>query len=591
MSETLAAPPGTHGGTAYRLRYAALFVILAGEVMDMLDALITNIAAPTIRADLGGSASTIQWLAAGYTLAMAVGLITGGRLGDLYGRKQMFLVGAAGFTLGSLLCGVAVSPGMLIGSRLLQGLFGALMLPQGLGMIKQMFPPKEMGAAFGMFGPVMGLSSVGGPVLAGWLTDADLFGTGWRMIFLINLPLGAAAVIGGLLVLPSGRSEHASRLDVGGALLASAGAGLLVYPLVQGREHDWPAWTFLMMAASAVVWAVFAWYESRKQRAGADPLIVPSLFRKRGFTGGLVVGLVFFSGMAGIALVLSLFFQLGLGFSPLKTGLSQIPWSAGIVIGFGLAQAVQRFGRAVIHAGAVTMAAGIAGFAVTLQAAGIDVTPWQLAPALVVTGLGMGLLMAPFFDTVLAGVEPAETGSAGGTLTAVQQLGSALGAAVLGTVFFGLLGGHVAAAADDGTSALRTRLAAASVPAARQDGIAAALRDCGHDRATAKDAAAVPASCARLQDEVKAAVAAAPQSASAVQAAVADAGERAAKTGFGDAMKITLWIEVGLLGLTFLATFLLPRHPRPQDGEGSGEDDPAGEPSGGPADGTAPATT
>ncbi|NVI89834.1 MFS transporter [Actinomadura sp. BRA 177] len=558
MTETLTSrEPGT-ADAGYRWRWVALFVILAGEIMDMLDALITNIAAPTIRAELGGSAATIQWLAAGYTLSMAVGLITGGRLGDLYGRKRMFVIGAAGFTLGSLLCGVAVSPGMLIGSRAMQGLFGALMLPQGIGMIKQMFSAKEMGAAFGLFGPVMGLSSVGGPVLAGWLIDADLFGTGWRMIFLINLPLGLAAVLAGLKFLPAGRAEHATRLDLPGAALASLAAGLLIYPLVQGREHDWPLWTFLMMAASLAVWGLFAWYEVRVQRAGGDPLIVPSLFRKRGFSGGLVVGLVFFTGMAGSTLVLALFFQLGLGFSPLKAGLAQIPWSAGVIIGFGVAQAVRRFGRKVIHAGTAIMAAGIAGTYATLQYAGIDVTAWQLVPALTVTGLGMGMLMAPFFDTVLAGVEPEETGSAGGTLTAVQQLGSALGAAVLGTIFFGLLGGHVAAAADDGAPALRRDLAAASVPAPQQDRIVDGLRACGHDRATAKDAVAVPASCHRLQDEIGTA-------APAVQKAVAQAGEHSAKAGFSDAIKITLWVEVGMLGLTFLAAFLLPMHPRPEE--------------------------
>ncbi|MDL4816085.1 MFS transporter [Actinomadura opuntiae] len=564
MTETLQTPAGATGTAGYRWRWAALFVILAGEVMDMLDSLITNIAAPTIRAELGGSAATIQWLAAGYTLAMAVGVITGGRLGDLYGRKQMFIVGAAGFTAGSLLCGVAVSPGMLVGARVMQGLFGALMLPQGIGMIKQMFSETEMGAAFGAFGPVMGLSSVGGPVLAGWLIDADLWGTGWRMIFLINLPLGLAAVLAGLRFLPSGRSPHASRLDLAGAALASLGAGLMIYPLVQGRELDWPAWTFAMIAASLLVWAAFAWYEVRKQRAGGDPLIIPSLFRKRGFTGGLVVGVVFFTAMAGTGLVLALFFQLGLGFSPLKAGLAQIPWSAGVVLGFGAAQAVQRFGRAVIQAGALVMAAGLAGVFVTLQLAGTGVTPWQLVPSLLVTGLGMGTLMAPFFDIALAGVEPTEAGSAGGTLTAIQQLGSSLGAAVLGTVFFGLLGGHVATAADDGAAGLRRQLAAVSVPAAQQERIVTGLRACGHDRATAKDSAVVPPSCTRMQDDVKAAIAAAPAAAPAIQKAVAADAAHSAKAGFTGAMKVTLWIVVGLLGLTFLAVFLLPRHARPQ---------------------------
>ncbi|MEU5884222.1 MFS transporter [Spirillospora sp. NPDC047279] len=486
-SSTVTAGPGTGPAqTLYRWRWVALFVILAGEILDLLDALITTVAAPTIRADLGGSAGTIQWLAAGYTLAMAIGLITGGRLGDLYGRKRMFLIGAAGFTAGSLLCGLAVSPGMLVGSRVLQGLFGALMLPQGIGMIKEMFPPREMGAAFGAFGPIMGLSSVGGPVLAGWLIGADLFGTGWRMIFLINLPLGIAAVLAGIRFLPESKARHATRLDLVGALLAALGAGLIVYPLVQGRELGWPAWSFLMMAGSALVFAFFTWYETRKERAGGDPLVMPSLFRKRGFSGGLTLGIVFFSGLTGFALVFGLYTQLGLGYSPLKAGLAQIPWSLGMVVGFGLAQAVARFGRKVIHGGTIVMTAGVAGVIATLQAAGMGVSPWQLAPALVVTGIGMGLLMAPFFDTVLAGVEPHETGAAGGTLTAVQQLGGALGAAVLGTVFFNLLGAHFEGGAGSGGGA-----------------------------------------------------------------------------AFEHAMNVTLWVVVGMLALSFVVTFLLPKQPRP----------------------------
>jgi MFS family permease len=399
----------------------------------------------------------------------------------------MFLIGAFGFTVGSLLCGLAQSPEMLVGSRVLQGLFGAVMLPQGLGLIKEMFPPKELAAAFGAFGPVMGLSSVGGPVLAGWLVQADLLGTGWRMIFLINLPLGVAALLAGLKYLPRPQQTArtaASRLDLIGAALASIGAGLIVYPLVQGRELGWPAWTFAMMVASAVVFAIFAWYEVRTQRAGGDPLVVPSLFRKRAFSGGLAVGLVFFSGMTGFALVFSLYTQMGLHYSPLKAGLAQIPWSIGMVAGFLVAQAVQRFGRNVIHVGIAVMTGGVVGIVATLEAAGLGVTPWQLAPALVVTGLGMGLLMAPFFDIVLAGVEPHETGSAGGTLTAVQQLGSSLGVAVLGTIFFGLLG---------------------APSAAHPDG------------------------------------------------------------GFGGAMTTTLWVEVGMLALTFVIAFLLPMRARQEE--------------------------
>ncbi|MFC4056978.1 MFS transporter [Planomonospora corallina] len=447
MTHAATTGPPVVAAAPYRWRWPALFVILAAEVMDLLDAMITNIAAPSVHADLGGSTSLIQWLGAGYTMAMAVGLIVGGRLGDLYGRRRVFVIGAAGFTLASLLCGLALSPGMLVGARVLQGVFGAVMIPQGLGMIKEMFPPKEQAAAFGAFGPVMALSTVGGPVLAGWLVDADLFGTGWRMIFLINLPVGLLAVAGAIRFLPRSRPGSASRLDLTGTGLVAAASFLLVFPLVQGRDLDWPIWTFASMAASAALFVLFARHQVHRQRTGGDPLLVPGLFRKRAFTGGLVVGLVFFTALIGFSMVLGLYFQLGLGYDPLKAGLANLPHAVGSLLGFvgvhaaGLAQKV---GRRLIHLGAVVMVAGLAGVAVTLELAGTDVTPWQLAPALFLAGAGMSMIMAPFFDIVLAGVDPHESGSASGTLTAVQQLGGALGSAAVGTLFFGLLEGGLA---------------------------------------------------------------------------------------------------------------------------------------------------
>ncbi|MEU6998579.1 DHA2 family efflux MFS transporter permease subunit [Nonomuraea sp. NPDC046570] len=461
----------------YRWRWVALFVILAAEVMDLLDALVTTIAAPTIRKELGGSESLVQWLGAGYTLAMAVGLITGGRLGDLYGRKRMFVVGALGFTATSLLCGLATTPEMLIGGRVLQGLFGAVMIPQGLGLIKEMFPPQEIGKAFAAFGPVMTVSSVGGPVLAGWLVDADLFGTGWRMIFLINLPLGLAAALCAVRFLPEFRLSNATRLDLGGMLLVSAAVFLLVFPLIQGPELDWPAWTFVSMAGSIAVFAIFGRYEARRQRTGKDPLVVPSLFGKRAFTGGLVAGLAFFSGLIGLSLVFTLYTQVGLGYSPLKAGLTALPQAIGGVIGFGIAMSglQARLGRTLLQIGTAVMAAGAGVLGLTVHLAALDVTPWQLAPGLLLVGIGMGLTMAPFFDIVLAGVEPHESGSASGTLTAAQQLGGAFGTALLGTLFFDLL---------------RSRWS------------------------------------------------------------------------FGDALQVTIWVEVGLLALTFALAFLLPRHAR-----------------------------
>ncbi|SDH47392.1 DHA2 family efflux MFS transporter permease subunit [Nonomuraea jiangxiensis] len=476
---TVTASAAATQAQPYRWRWAALFVILAAEVMDLLDALVTTIAAPTIQRELGGSGSLVQWLSAGYTLAMAVGLITGGRLGDLYGRKRMFVIGALGFTAASLLCGVAASPEMLIGSRVLQGLFGAVMIPQGLGLIKEMFPPQELGKAFGMFGPVMTISSVGGPVLAGWLVDADFFGTGWRMIFLINLPIGLAAALAAMRFLPEHRLSGATKLDLVGVALVSVAAFLMIFPLIQGRELGWPAWTFVSMAASVAVFAVFGRYESRRARSGRDPLVTPGLFRKRAFTGGLVAGLAFFSGMMGLGLVFGLYTQLGLGFTPLQAGLTGLPQAIGGVLGFGLAMAglQEKLGRGLLQIGTVVMAAGAAVLALTIHLAGLDVSGWQLAPGLALVGVGMGLTMAPFFDIVLAGVEPHESGSASGTLTAVQQLGGALGSAVLGTLFFNLL---------------------------------------------------------------------------------------ANEWSFGSSMQVTVWVEVGLLGLTFALSYLLPRRARPE---------------------------
>ncbi len=441
MTTTQVEPAAPVAQTLYRWRWPALFVILAVEIMDLLDALVTTVAGPSIQASLGGTESLIQWLGAGYTLAMAVGLLTGGRLGDIFGRKRMFIIGAAGFVVASLLCAIAQSPEILVTARVLQGLFGAVMLPQGLGLIKEMFPPKEMGAAFGAFGPVMGISAVGGPILAGWLVDADFFGTGWRMIFLINLPIGIAALVAAVKFLPATKTTHATKLDLPGVLLFSAASAMLVYPLVQGRELGWPTWTYLLMAGSAVVFGLFAWYETRKHRAGGEPLIVPSLFRKRAFTGGLVAGLSFFSCMIGFGLVFTLYFQLGLCYSPLKAGLAGTPQALGMIIGFVAANAglMERFGRKLMHAGLLIMGAGVAIFGYILDTQGIGVTPWQLAPGLAVVGFGMGLLMSPFFNTVLAGVEPNETGSASGALTSIQQLGGALGIAILGTIFFNQL--------------------------------------------------------------------------------------------------------------------------------------------------------
>jgi EmrB/QacA subfamily drug resistance transporter len=540
--------------TPYRWRWVGLFVILAVEVMDLLDSLVTTIAGPVIRAELGGSLSLIQWLGAAYTLSMAIGLLTGGRLGDIYGRRRMFLIGAAGFTLASLLCALAWSPGVLIGARAVQGLFGALMLPQGLGMIKQMFSPSEQAKAFGAFGPVMGLGAVGGPILAGWLVDADYFGTGWRMIFLINLPLGLFAVFGAVRFLPEFRSERTPRLDLLGVVLAAVAAFLLIFPLVQGRELDWPVWLFVMLALGVALFGLFGVHEARRERNGLDPLVTPSLFRKRAFTGGLTLGLFFFAALIGTGLLFTLYLQVGLGYSPLKAGLTTLPQALGTMAGFIVAGAglSERLGRRLLLIGTVVMGAGTVGVALTVRGAAADITPWHLIPALAALGVGMGLAMAPFFNIVLAGVDDEETGSAAGALTSVQQLGGAFGIAVLGTLFFGLLPGAIGDHVD--AAGLRPALTAAAVPAQAQPAAVAGIRDCLADRATQEDPAVQPASCQAMDG-------------GGDSTAIVAYAQRAVQAGFRDATVGSLMVALLMLAVAFGLAFLLPRQGRP-DAEG-----------------------
>ena len=419
--------------------------------MDLIDGTVVGIAAPSIRADLGGGDTMIQWVAAGYTLAFAVGLITGGRLGDLYGRRRMFLVGLVGFIAASVLCGLATTPATLIGARVAQGLLGAVLIPQGFGVIKTIFPPRELGKAFGAFGPTIGLAVVGAPILGGALIDWDLAGTGWRTVFLINVPIGLAALALAVAALPESRADDGPRPDPIGVVLVSTGLALLVFPLVQGRELGWPTWIRTLPVVAVAVLALFAVHQVRRRNAGRAPLVEPALFRLRAFSAGMGVGLAFFAGMTGMILALGLYLQLGLGYTPLQAGLTQAPWALGVAIGSALSGAVlaARFGRSGLQVGALVMVAGIGVVVLTIALAEGTVTGWQLAPGLLVCGFGMGMVMTPFFDITLAGVTLPLVGSASGVLNANQQLGGAAGIAVLGTVFFDLFDAGNATGAID----------------------------------------------------------------------------------------------------------------------------------------------
>jgi EmrB/QacA subfamily drug resistance transporter len=421
-----------------RRRWLILFTILAAEVMDLLDGTIVNVAGPSIRQSLGASLSALQWVMGGYALAFAIGLVTGGRLGDIYGRKRLFLIGVAGFTLSSAACGLAASPAQLIVFRLVQGVFAASMIPQGFGIVRQVFPPDELGKAFGLFGPVIGGSAILGPVLGGVLVDADLFGAGWRTIFLVNVPLGVAAFVASARLFPESKAADAPTLDVLGAVLVSGVAGLSIYALIEGPEADWPWWTFAMLAASAVLLAAFVWWERARERSGASALVPMRLFKTREFSAGLVSVITFFSGLVGVTFILGLFLQVGQQFSAIKTGLVMIPWALGTAVGAGVSAGAlaPKYGRKVLHGGILVLMAGVGGLLfVALEAPEVLPVSWLILPELL-CGLGMGAVISPLFNFILSGVKTDEVGSASGVLNAVQQLGGATGIATIGTIFF-----------------------------------------------------------------------------------------------------------------------------------------------------------
>jgi EmrB/QacA subfamily drug resistance transporter len=428
--------------TAHRWRWVGLLAVLAASLMNLLDVNILTVAAPTIRAHLGGSYADLQWLTAGYTLAMAVGLLTGGRLGDMYGRKRMLLIGAAGFTLASVACALATSEGFLIAARIAQGLVGAVMVPQGFGLIRDMFPPKDVGKAFGVFGPAIGIATILGPILAGFLIRLD----GWRLIFLINLPLGVAAIALGLRFLPAvPPSARATRLDLTGTLLAAGAMFLLVYPLVEGRQHDWAGWLIAMAICSVPAFAALAWHQRRRRRAGKSPLIEMGIFAKRSYTSGVVFVLVFFAAVVGIGLTIGLLLQIGLGYTPVHASLVSATWAIGAFLGTGASAGLSpKLGRTVLHLGLAVMAGGLAGVYFVLGHTHASLSVWALAGPLLAYGAGMGMIFLPLYDIIIADVEDDEVGSAAGVLEAIQQLGGSLGVAVLGTIFFSVMGTAIA---------------------------------------------------------------------------------------------------------------------------------------------------
>jgi MFS family permease len=407
--------------------WAVLAIVLVADIMDLLDSTITTIAAPTISARLHGGPGLIKWLGASYALALGVLLVTGGRLGDKYGRRRTFLIGIAGFTAASLACGLAWDPASIIVARLVQGGFGALLIPQGFGILGSVFPREHIGKAFSAFGPALGLSAVGGPLLAGVLIDANLFGLGWRPMFLINIVLGVAGLTAGLRLLPRDTGDVSISIDV-------LGSGL-----IQGSTDGWNAASFGSVALGVAFFAAFC----QRQRTAAAPLIKPSLLGNRGFTAGLILGAVFFATVAGMIYAVSLFLQRGLGYSPLHAAVTGFaPAAVGIVIAsVACMNLLTKLGRRLSLAGIVVTVGGVGALLAIVAHSGTSATAAMLAPAMAVIGIGMGATFSTIYDVAIGDIDPAEAGSASGSLSSVQQLANAIGPAVITTIYFGALAG------------------------------------------------------------------------------------------------------------------------------------------------------
>ncbi|MFG3161017.1 MFS transporter [Streptomyces sp. NPDC048232] len=447
--DTPPAPPASPAPPAGdRRRWFALAIVMTAAFMDLVDVTIVNIAIPSIQRDEGASVSQIQWITAGYALAFAAGLITGGRLGDIHGRKRVFLIGIAGFTLASALCGLAANPEMLVASRILQGAMAALMVPQVLSIVHATFPAHERGKVFGLFGAIVGLGAVSGPLLGALLTEWNLFGLEWRPIFLINLPVGIAGLVLGSRFITESKAPRALRLDLVGVALVTLGMLMLVYPLTRGEELDWPLWGFLSMAGSLVVLAVLVAYERRKSARDGSPLVELSLFRVKSFAAGIAVQTVFGIALGVFFLVWTLYMQVGLGWTALRAGVTGVPFSIAVSVAAGVSVQllVPRFGRKVLQAGALVMAAGVLLYIWESERYGLGIASWQMALPLTVMGVGMGLIVAPLTDAVLSQVPREHAGAASGLINTVQQMGNALGLGLVSVVFFGTMSDHLAPA-------------------------------------------------------------------------------------------------------------------------------------------------
>lgn len=418
----------------------ALVVLLVAELMDILDQSVVLTALPAIQESTGAGPAAVQWLTTGYSLPIAIGLITGGRLGDIYGRRRILLIGTVVFTTASLLCGLAAGPGVLIGARVLQGVGVALMIPQVLASLHVTFDGENRSKAFGLYGAVLSLANVLGPVMGGLLTEADLFGLSWRPIFLVNVPVGLAVLLLGHKFIPESTLRKADRLDLTGMLLSALAIVLILFPLTEGRTHQWPLWCFAMLATGVVALGVFLRHQQRKQ--DNSPLVALSLFQARQFSGGVSAQLIHGLLCGLFFMTWTLYLQRGLGMSPFHAALAFVLLSLGELAGATIAaKSSGRFARRLPQAGVLITLAAMAAYGFQADAGHADLTLVAMSAPVVLIGFGLGMVSGPLADMSLAKVPHQDAGSASGLFNTAMHLGIALGTALTAVVFFAITGG------------------------------------------------------------------------------------------------------------------------------------------------------
>jgi EmrB/QacA subfamily drug resistance transporter len=430
-------------GTPDARRWRALSVSMVAAFMVLLDVSIVNVALPSIEREFGVSAGTVQWVVSGYALAFGLALVPAGRLGDTIGRRRMFLIALSAFVLTSALTGAAQTTEWLLVARLLQGVAGGMLIPQNVGLIQDLFRGAERGRAFGVLGSVVGLSTATGPVVGGLILSLVAGPDAWRWVFYVNVPIGVVALVLAARLVPatSAARVRGTHLDLMGSLLLGAGVLGLLLPVV-ATESGGPSWLWWLFVPAVLLLTAFAWWEVRTAGRGRPPLLDPGLARTAGFPTGSVIAMVYSTGFTGLFVVLALFFQDGLGYSPLRSGLAVTPFALGSAASAVFAgRAVARFGRWLTVSGLLAVAIGLAATAMILRGIGGDAAAWAAAGPLLVAGIGGGMVVSPNTTLTLESVPAPMAGAAGGALQTAQRIGGALGTALLATVYYHALTG------------------------------------------------------------------------------------------------------------------------------------------------------